>query len=362
MELKTPLYDIHLQESGKIVPFGGYLLPVQYPTGVIKEHLAVRENCGLFDVSHMGVITLKGETALASLNYLLTNDFTNMDQGKVRYSLMCNVNGGCIDDLIVYKLAQDYYFLVVNASNRHKDYKHMKEHILEGTIIEDISDSVAILALQGPKAFSIILKLLPPEDIPTKNYSAIEEVYIDGMKCMISTTGYTGEEGYELYTASENAVKLWKLLRKEGSEFNLIPCGLGARDTLRLEASMPLYGHEITEEITPLEAGLGFAVKMNKEDFIGKKALLEKGEPKIKRVGLQMLDRGIMRENQDIYLNDKLIGYTTSGTHLPYLQKALAMALIDKYHSEPGTIVEVDIRGKKLKAEIIELPFYFRNK
>ncbi len=362
MELKTPLYDVHLQENGKIVPFAGYLLPVQYPTGVIKEHLAVREDCGLFDVSHMGIITFKGKSALASLNYILTNDFTNMKTGKVRYTVMCNENGGCIDDLIVYKFADDYYFLVVNAANRHKDYQHMKENILEGTTIEDISDDIAILALQGPKSAAVISKLLPLEHIPTGNYSAIEEVYISDMKCMISTTGYTGEEGYEIYTASENAVKLWQVLRETGKEFNLIPCGLGARDTLRLEASMPLYGHEMNEEITPLEAGLDFAVKMKKEDFIGKKALLEKGEPKIKRVGLKMLDRGIMRENQNVYLNDNLIGYTTSGTHLPYLKKALAMALIDKDNSKLQTVVEVDVRGRKLKAEIIELPFYSRNK
>ncbi|MGI6509620.1 MAG: glycine cleavage system aminomethyltransferase GcvT [Erysipelotrichaceae bacterium] len=362
MELKTPLYDVHLQENGKIVPFGGYLLPVQYPTGVIKEHLAVRENCGLFDVSHMGVITFKGKSALKSLNYILTNDFTNMKTGKVRYTVMCNENGGCIDDLIVYKFAEDYYFLVVNASNRHKDYQHMKKEALEGTVVQDISDSIAIVALQGPKSSSVIKKLLPAEQIPTGNYNAIEEVYISDMKCMISTTGYTGEEGYEIYTASENAIRLWQILREAGTEYNLIPCGLGARDTLRLEASMPLYGHEINEEITPLEAGLGFAVKMNKEDFIGKKALLEKGEPEVKRVGLKMLDRGIMRENQDIYLNGKLIGHTTSGTHLPYLKESLAMALIDKQHSELHNIVEVDVRGRKLKAEIIELPFYSRNK
>lgn len=362
MELKTPLYDVHVQENGKIVPFAGYLLPVQYPTGVIKEHLAVRNDCGLFDVSHMGVITFKGASALESLNYIMTNDFTSMEVGRVRYTVMCNENGGCIDDLIVYKFASDYYFLVVNAANREKDYRHMKDNILAGTVIEDISDSVAILALQGPKAIEVLLKLLPIESIPQKNYSAQEEVYIADMKCMISYTGYTGEQGYEIYTASENAPKLWQLLRQTGADFNLIPCGLGARDTLRLEASMPLYGHEMNEEITPLEAGLSFAVKMKKEDFIGKKALVEKGEPKIRRVGLSMIDRGIMRENQEIYLDGQLIGHTTSGTHLPYLQKALAMALVDKEHSEPGTIVEVDVRGRKLKAEIIGLPFYSRNK
>ncbi len=362
MELKTPLYDVHLQENGKIVNFGGYLLPIQYPTGVIKEHLAVRENCGLFDVSHMGVITLKGESALDSLNYIFTNDFTNLKVDKVRYTIMCNKDGGCIDDLIVYKLAEDYYFLVVNAANKDKDFKHIKENALENTIVEDISDEVAILALQGPKSIDVISKLLPIEQIPQKNYSAIQDVNISNLKCLISTTGYTGELGYEIYTTNENVVKLWHILREAGKEFDLIPCGLAARDTLRLEAGMPLYGHEINQEITPFEAGLNFAVKMNKENFVGKTALANKLEPKRIRVGLEMIDRGILRENQDIYLGDKLIGQTTSGTHCPYLKKAVAMALVETKFSQVDTIVEVDIRGKKLKAKIVELPFYFRNK
>ncbi len=362
MELKTPLYDVHVEEGGKIVPFAGYLLPVQYQTGVIKEHMAVREACGLFDVSHMGEITFKGPTALDTLNHLLTNDFTNMPIGKVRYSVMCNEKGGCVDDLIVYKFAEDYYFVVVNASNRHKDFEHMKKYVLEGTEIEDISDSLAQVALQGPKAYDIIKKLLPEDSIPMKYYTAIEEVCINDMKCMISYTGYTGEAGYEIYTAKENAVKLWKTLREAGEEFGLIPCGLGARDTLRLEAAMPLYGHEMDEEISPLETGLDFGVKMNKDDFIGKQALEERGQPQICRVGLQVIDRGILREHQDIFVGDKLIGHTTSGTMCPYIDKAVAMALINKEFKELGTVVEVDVRGRRVKAEVIELPFYSRKK
>ena len=362
MELKTPLYDVHVAEGGKIVPFAGYLLPVQYATGVIKEHMAVREACGLFDVSHMGEITFRGETALASLNHILTNDFTNMNIGRVRYSVMCNENGGCVDDLIVYKFADDYYFVVVNASNRHKDFEHMKKNILPGTVIEDISDSLAQVALQGPRAIDIMKKLLPEECIPMKNYTAIESVNINGMDCIISFTGYTGEAGYEIYTAKENAEKLWHTLREAGEEFGLIPCGLGARDTLRLEASMPLYGHEMDDEISPLETGLNFGVKMNKEEFIGKEALLQRGEPKICRVGLQPIDRGILREHQDIYVNGEKIGHTTSGTHCPYLGKAVAMALIDKKYKELGTVVEVDVRGRMIKSEVIALPFYSRKK
>jgi aminomethyltransferase len=275
---------------------------------------------------------------------------------------MCNENGGCVDDLIVYKFADDYYFVVVNASNRHKDFEHMKKHVLPGTEIEDISDSLAQVALQGPKAFDIMSKLLPAEDIPMKNYTAKEHVTINGMDCIISFTGYTGEKGFEIYTAKENAVKLWRLLLKTGEPFGLIPCGLGARDTLRLEAAMPLYGHEMDDEISPLETNLNYGVKMNKEEFIGKKALEERGEPKITRVGLQMIDRGIMREHQDIYADGVLIGHTTSGTMCPYVNKAVAMALIDKKYSEIGQAVEVDVRGRRLKAEVIALPFYKREK
>ena len=360
MELKTPLYDEHVALGGKIVPFAGYLLPVQYPTGVIREHMAVRTAAGLFDVSHMGEITFRGPTALQSLNHIITNDYAGMPVGKVRYGIMCNERGGVIDDLIVYKFAEDYYFVVVNASNRHKDFAHMKANILEGTEIADISDDLAQVALQGPKAFEIMGQLLEEQDIPQKYYTAKEHVLIDGMDCIISYTGYTGEKGFEIYTAKENAVRLWRLLLETGEPLGLIPCGLGARDTLRLEAAMPLYGHEMDDEISPLETNLNYGVKMNKEEFIGKKGLEARGEPQITRVGLQMVDRGIMREHQDVYVGEEKVGHTTSGTMCPYVNKAVAMALIDRKYSDIGQIVEVDVRGRKLKAEVIALPFYKR--
>ena len=360
MELKTPLYDVHIEEGGKIVPFAGYLLPVQYTGGVIKEHMAVRQAAGLFDVSHMGEIRFTGPTALDTLNHLLTNDFTDMPVGKVRYSVMCNEKGGVIDDLVIYKFGEEDYLAVVNAANRHKDYAHMAANLLPGTKAEDISDSVAQLALQGPAAPAILGRLLPEESMPKKYYTAVRDVSLGGMKCMISRTGYTGEAGYEIYTAPENAVALWKLLRETGREDGLIPCGLGARDTLRLEAAMPLYGHEMNEEITPLEAGLGFGVKLSKPDFIGKAALVAAGEPTRVRVGLVVTGRGIAREHQDVFLNGERIGATTSGTHCPAVGKAVAMALVDASHSAPGTLVEVDIRGRRIGAEIVPLPFYKR--
>lgn len=360
MEQKTPLYDVHVAEGGKIVPFAGYLLPVQYPSGVIKEHMAVRQAAGLFDVSHMGEILFTGPTALNTLNHLLTNDFTDMPEGRVRYSVMCNEKGGVIDDLVVYKFGDEEYLVVVNAANRHKDYAHMAANLLPGTKAEDISDSVAQLALQGPAAPAILGRLVSGDSLPKKYYTAVRDVDIHGMKCMVSRTGYTGELGYEIYTAPENAVALWKLLRETGAQDGLIPCGLGARDTLRLEAAMPLYGHEMDETISPLEAGLDFGVKLGKAEFIGRDALLAAGAPSRVRVGLEITGRGIAREHQDVFLGDKNIGMTTSGTHCPAAGKALAMALVDASHSAPGTNLDVDIRGRRVSATILPLPFYHR--
>lgn len=360
MEQKTPLYDVHVAEGGKIVPFAGYLLPVQYPSGVIKEHMAVRQAAGLFDVSHMGEILFTGPTALNTLNHLLTNDFTDMPEGRVRYSVMCNEKGGVIDDLVVYKFGDEEYLVVVNAANRHKDYAHMAANLLPGTKAEDISDSVAQLALQGPAAPAILGRLVSGDSLPKKYYTAVRDVDIHGMKCMVSRTGYTGELGYEIYTAPENAVALWKLLRETGAQDGLIPCGLGARDTLRLEAAMPLYGHEMDEDISPLEAGLDFGVKLGKAEFIGRDALLAAGAPSRVRVGLEITGRGIAREHQDVFLGDKNIGMTTSGTHCPAAGKALAMALVDASHSAPGTNLDVDIRGRRVSATIVPLPFYHR--
>ena len=360
MEKKTPLYDVHVSEGGKIVPFGGYLLPVQYGTGVIKEHMAVRSAAGLFDVSHMGEFVFSGPGALDTLNHLLTNDFTGMETGRVRYSAMCYEDGGTVDDLVIYKFGEESYLAVVNAANREKDWAHMSANLLPGTQAEDISDTVAEVALQVPKAPAIMAGLLPDDQIPKKYYSAIRRVTINGMDCMISRTGYTGELGYEIYTKSANAENLWRTLREAGSAHGLIPCGLGARDTLRLEAAMPLYGHELSESITPLECGLQFAVKLSKKEFIGKDALIRKGAPSRVRVGLVMKERGIAREHQPVFLDGTQIGMTTSGTHAPLLGKAIAMAMVDAGHSGIGTAVEVDIRGKLTAAEIVPMPFYKR--
>lgn len=361
MECKTALYDTHVKYGGKMVPFAGFLLPVQYGTGVITEHMAVRKACGLFDVSHMGEILCEGETALENLNYLLTNDFTNMADGQARYSPMCNEEGGVVDDLIVYKIRDRHYFIVVNAANKDKDFTWMKAHQLPGTELIDISERVGQLALQGPKAEEILLKLTAKENLPVKYYSCIPGKEAAGICCLISKTGYTGEDGYELYMAAEQAPALFEALMDVGKEEGLIPCGLGARDTLRLEAAMPLYGHEMDDTVTPIETGLSFAVKMKKE-FVGKDALEAKGEPERIRVGLKITGRGIIREHAVVYADGAVIGETTSGTHAPYLGYPVAMALVKKGYAAPGTLVEADVRGRRVAAEIVALPFYKRAK
>ncbi len=360
MEKKTPLYDVHVEEGGKIVPFAGYLLPVQYE-GVIAEHKAVRTQAGLFDVSHMGEVLVTGPGALASLNHLMTNDFTNMKVGRVRYSVMCHEDGGSVDDLIVYKFGEESYFVVVNAANREKDFAHISSNLLADTQAQDISDSIAQLALQGPNATQILEKLTDPGTLPTGYYTAQAHVDIAGIDCMVSCTGYTGEGGYEIYTAAENGCKIWKMLREAGTEYGLVPCGLGARDTLRLEAAMPLYGHELADDISPVKAGLSFAIKLD-HDFIGRDALASEGEPEQPRVGLEVTGRGIIREHQTVYVGDKAIGQTTSGTMCPFLGKALAMAYIDRAYSEVGSEVEVDVRGRRVAAKVVPLPFYSRKK
>ena len=358
MELKTPLYEAHVKAGGKMVPFAGYLLPVQYETGVIKEHMAVRTKAGIFDVSHMGEITCTGKDSLKNLNQILTNEFDNMTDGQARYSPMCNEEGGTVDDLIVYKKNEDSYFLVVNASNKDKDYKWMLNHQFGDVKFDDISSTMGQIALQGPNSEKILRKLTTEINIPSKYYYSVFDADLAGIKCMISATGYTGEDGYEIYALNDDVEKIWNLLLDAGAEEGLIPCGLGARDTLRLEASMPLYGHEMNEEISPLEAGLGFAVKMKKTDFVGKKAMEAKMPFVQKRVGLKVTGRGIIREHEEVYIGDKFIGCTTSGTYCPYLGYAVAMALLDVNYSQIDTEVIVIVRGRKVEAKIVALPFY----
>ena len=357
---RTTLYETHLKYGGKMVPFAGWEMPVQYKAGVINEHMAVRTACGMFDVSHMGEITIEGPDALANLNYLLTNDFSGMADGQARYSPMCNEEGGVVDDLIVYKKDDDEFLMVVNAANKDKDFSWMKAHAFGDAVLEDISDTVGQIALQGPKAFEILKKLVDPEGIPDEYYAAKYDVPMCETHVMISTTGYTGEEGVEIYMPKDEAPVIWEALMEAGKDYGLIPCGLGARDTLRLEAGMPLYGHEMDDTITPKEALLSMFVKMDKADFVGKEALERKTPPARKKVGLEVTGRGIIREHMDVYKGDKKIGVTTSGTMCPYIKKAVACALVEADERVLGTEVEVDVRGRRVPAVMVSSVFYKR--
>ena len=357
---RTTLYETHLKYGGKMVPFAGWEMPVQYPAGVIAEHMAVRTACGMFDVSHMGEITLEGSDALANLNYLLTNDFSDMVDGQVRYTPMCYEDGGVVDDLLVYRKDDDEYLLVVNAANKDKDFAWITEHLFGEVKAEDISDDVGQIALQGPKAFEVLKKLVDPEGIPTAYYYAKYDVPMCGTRVVISTTGYTGEEGVEIYMPKAEAPAIWEALMEAGKDYGLLPCGLGARDTLRLEAGMPLYGHEMDATITPKEALLGIFVKMNKADFIGKDAIAAKTPPARKKVGLEVTGRGILREHMDVYKDGRKIGVTTSGTMLPYIKKAVAAALVEADERVLGNEVEVDVRGRMVPAVMVDPTFYKR--
>lgn len=364
MEKKTPLYDVHVAQGGKMVPYAGFLMPVQYKTGVIEEHLAVRNRCGLFDVSHMGEVIIEGPDALCNIQNLLTNDMAGMETGQARYSPMCNQQGGVVDDLLVYYMGENKYLLVVNAANKDKDVAWIKEHLLAGDVaFADISDQWGQLALQGPLAQAILEKTIENKElIPQKYYHFNQDVMVAGCECLLSRTGYTGEDGFELYCKSEDTVKLWNALLEAGKEEELIPCGLGARDTLRLEAGMPLYGQEMADDISPIESGIGFFVKMNKQNFIGKEALEAKKElPQRKRIGFEVTGRGIAREGNKVLFEGREIGVVTSGTFSPYSQKAIGMALVSEKPAV-DTPIELDVRGRKIEGKVVSLPFYKRGK
>lgn len=362
-ELKrTPIYEQVKALGAKTIDFGGWDLPVQF-SGIKDEHHSVRERAGLFDVSHMGEIEVKGEGALAFLQYLVTNDVTKLQSGGALYTAMCYEDGGTVDDLIIYKKADDDFLLVVNASNTEKDFEWIQKHAGEAVTITNISDQVAQLAIQGPKAEGILQKLTDTNLQDISFFKFKDQVTLSGISALVSRTGYTGEDGFEIYCPWDAAPKLWEALLEAGKAEGLVPCGLGARDTLRFEAKLPLYGQELTALISPIEAGIGFAVKVNKEaDFLGKSILKkqrEEGAPR-KLVGLEMIDKAIPRAHYDVFLGDVRVGEVTTGTQSPTLSKNLGLALINASHAALGTEVEVDIRGKRRKAVIVKAPFYKR--
>jgi aminomethyltransferase len=365
-ELKrTPLFPVYKEYGGKTVDFGGWELPVQF-SSIKDEHEAVRTKAGLFDVSHMGEFELKGEDSLAFLQKMMTNDVSKMKVHGAQYTAMCYENGGTVDDLIIYKMEENHYLLVVNAANIEKDFNWLEEH-LEGDVeLKNISEEMAQLAVQGPAAGTILQKLTGDFDLKDIGFFKFHKaVQLNGKTALISRTGYTGEDGFEIYCQPDDAVGLWKEILEAGQTEGIQPCGLGARDTLRFEANLALYGQELSPEISPLEAGIGFAVKLNKEaDFIGKAALIKQKETFLKRtlVGIEMVDRGIPRHGYPVFKDGTQIGEVTTGTQSPTLKRNVGLALLAVEHSSVGTEVEVEIRGKKLKAVVVQTPFYKREK
>lgn len=358
---KTPLYGVHSAAGAKIIEFGGWAMPVQY-SGIMEEHRAVRERAGLFDVSHMGEIELRGAGAESLLQRLITNDVSVMEEGRIIYSLMCNETGGVVDDIMVYRLSADRYMLVVNAANTQKDLEWIRGCAGGNAVIADVSGETVLLALQGPRSAEILGAVagFSPDTI---RYYRFVEGQVAGAGCIVSRTGYTGEDGFELFIPAGDAAGVWQALMEAGLSYGLAPAGLGARDILRLEASLPLYGHELSDDITPLEAGLGRFVKLAKGDFTGREALLRQSREGIPRklAGLCMEDRGIPRAGYQVVIAGSPAGWVTSGTYSPTLDAGLAMAYLPPGTKE-GESASVVIRGRECRARVVPMPFYKRKR
>ncbi|HEX9285987.1 MAG TPA: glycine cleavage system aminomethyltransferase GcvT [Thermoanaerobaculia bacterium] len=358
---RTSLYDLHRELGAKLIDFGGWEMPVQY-SGILQEHRAVRERVGIFDVSHMGELEVSGAGALAALQWLTPNDVTRLSDGRCHYSAFLTDRGTYVDDLLVYRKAEDSWMLVVNAANIPKDFEWARSHVRGNARVGDASDRYALIAVQGPRA-AALLSRVAAEDPSDLDYYAFREISILGEPTLVSRTGYTGEDGFEICLASERAEKVFRRLLEEGRDEGILPCGLGARDTLRLEAKMALYGNDIDDTVTPWEADLGWTVKMKKGDFLGRVALERQkaeGVPR-KLVGFEMMDRGIARHGypaRTAYGE----GVVTSGTHSPTLGKPIGLALLPAGAAGVGTEFEIDIRGRSAKARVVETPFYKRPK
>ena len=355
---RTPLYDCHAQAGAKLVDFAGWEMPVQY-AGVIEEHRAVRTAAGLFDVSHMGEVRVRGAGAEALLQRLTPNDVSKLVPGRAHYSGLLTERGTYVDDLLIYRLAPEDFLVVVNASNAERDFEWIAARSRAQAEVVDESDRWALLALQGPKALEILAPLASP-DVSGLKYYGFAQGQVDGAPALISRTGYTGEDGFELYLDPEAAPLVWQRLLAAGAT----PAGLGARDTLRLEAAMALYGHEIDETTTPFEAGLGWVVKLDKGDFLGREALQAQkaqGMPR-KLVGFEVEGRGIARQGHAVVSEGHAVGGVTSGTWSPTFEKALGMAYVPPALAAPGTPLTLDVRGKPLPAVVVEIPFYRRPK
>ncbi|MGI9056665.1 MAG: glycine cleavage system aminomethyltransferase GcvT [Pyrinomonadaceae bacterium] len=365
---KTPLNKAHRSLGGKMVDFGGWDMPVQYPAGVIGEHLRTRTACGLFDVSHMGEIFVEGEDAIAFVNRITTNDVTKLVDGQAHYSALTNEKGGVVDDLLVYRFFHDKLLLVVNAGTTEKDWDWISTHLKdEALTLTNASKDYCQIAVQGPNALKLAQELTDTNLESIKYYHFTVGTF-DGVDAIISRTGYTGEDGFEIYADADKAVQLWNKILETGNygaENGILPCGLAARNTLRLESAMSLYGHELGDDISPLEAGLGWICKLKKDsDFIGRDVLIKQKENGLERklVGFEMKDRGIARDEFPVIINGEKLGVVTSGSPAPFLKKNIGLAFVPTEFANIGQEIKIDVRGKHLTAEIVPTPFYKRVK
>ncbi len=358
MVKKTAIYDGHKKLGAKIVEFAGFLMPLQYKNGIFSEVKRVRQTVGLFDVSHMGEVEIKGKGALEFIDYITINDASQLEEYQVQYSAMCYDNGGIVDDLLVYRLP-DRYLLVVNASNTDKDFEWILKNKRGEVEISNISDSITQLAIQGPVAEKVIQKLTALV-LTNLDFYWSTETKVSGKDCILSRTGYTGEDGFEIYVKNESGTKLWNDVLNSGREFNIEPVGLGSRDLLRLEMKYCLYGNDIDKTTTPLEAGLSWITKLEKENFIGKEALLKQKEEGIKRklVCFEMLEKGMPRHHYEIFVKEKKVGFVTSGNFSPSINKFIGLGYIDKPFHKSDTEIFIDIRDVKKKAVVVKAPFY----
>lgn len=359
MDKHTPLYDEHVKLGARIVPFAGFLMPLEY-SGIIDEHVAVRQAMGMFDLSHMGELHVTGDDALAAIDRLVTNDIRGLAVGQIRYTPMCYEDGGIIDDLLVYRYP-DHLMLVVNAANIEKDLNWVRDHLVGDARVENISDDVALIAIQGPEA-QAFLQGFTESDLAAIPYYHFVEGAVAGINATISRTGYTGEDGFELYVRPGDAAQVWAVLLKAGAPEGLKPVGLGARDTLRLEAGYMLYGNDIDHSTSPLEAGLGWTVKFGEHDFIGRPVLERQKEEGLKRrmVALEMLDRRIPRPHCVVYRDGEPIGELTSGTFSPTYKKGIGLGYVQTGSARAGTDVAVQIRSDTYPARLVRKPVYKR--
>jgi aminomethyltransferase len=361
---KTPLNARHRSSGARMVPFCGWDMPVEY-SSIVAEHMAVRERAGLFDVSHMGEIEIAGKDALAAVQRITSNDASKLQVGQAQYSALLSPRGTFVDDLLVYRLAPAHFLLVVNASRIAQDYAHIAEHIQPAgdAVAVDASSRYALLAVQGPRALEVVQQLTAV-DLAAIKYYWFAHGEVASVRATISRTGYTGEDGFEIFVPPQSADRVWQAVVETGRNVDLIPCGLGARDTLRLEAAMRLYGNDIDETTTVLEADLGWIVGWQKPDFMGASVLRRQKTEGVRQklVGFEMIDRGIARQDYPIHIGESKVGRVTSGTQTPYLKKAIGLGYVPVEHAEPGSEFDVDIRGRRTRAKVVPTPFYRRPK